>query len=120
MFDDSYTRGLPIYFILGSHQVILGWECVLPIFSKGTIARLEIPSDLAYGGRGYPPGKLRLIFLFYFIKFYSKVIPPNEPLVFEIELITFSSDGNVYRANREKKQKELDEIQAKYNVKSIE
>jgi hypothetical protein len=34
MFDNSYNRGQPVYFILGGGHVIQGWEQVIPMVSK--------------------------------------------------------------------------------------
>lgn len=90
-FDNSFQRGLPLYFIFGAGQVLLGLECVLPLMSKGTRAKLTIPSDLAYGANGYPPS-----------------VPPNTTLMFEIELISFSSDGTVYREYKERSKRDLE------------
>jgi FKBP-type peptidyl-prolyl cis-trans isomerase len=78
MFDNSYQRGQPVYFILGGGHVILGWEKVLPMLSKGEKARITVPPHLAYGDRGYPP-----------------VIPPLATLTYEIELLTFTSSTHM-------------------------
>jgi FKBP-type peptidyl-prolyl cis-trans isomerase len=77
MFDNSYNRGQPLYFILGGGHVIQGWEQVLPMMSKGQKARVTIPPHLAYGDRGYPP-----------------VIPPQATLTYEIELLTFTNSNH--------------------------
>ena len=70
MFDNSYQRGQPVNFILGGE----GWERIIPMLSKGEMARITVPPHLAYGDRGYPP-----------------VIPPLATLTYEIELLTFTS-----------------------------
>ena len=72
-FDSSKARNAAFEFILGSGQVIKGWEQVIPKMSLGMIVQIEVPSALAYGRRGYPP-----------------IIPGEEPLKFEIELISFN------------------------------
>lgn len=69
VFDSSVDRGEPITFRLG--QVIRGWQEAIPMLKKGGKGTFIIPSPLAYGPR--QAGK----------------IPPNSPLVFEIELVDF-------------------------------
>ncbi len=69
-FDNSYKRGNPIEFPVGTGQVISGWDEGIQLLSVGDKARFVIPSELAYGSRGA-----------------GGVIPPNATLVFDVELI---------------------------------
>jgi len=68
VFDSSIERGKPIRIKLD--QVIKGWQIVLPKMKVGDQWKVWIPAELAYGERGA-----------------GGVIGPNEPLVFEIELL---------------------------------
>jgi len=70
VFDSSYQRKQPIDFILGTGQVIKGWDEGLQLMQVGDKARLVIPSDLAYGSKGS-----------------GGDIPPNATLIFDIELM---------------------------------
>jgi FKBP-type peptidyl-prolyl cis-trans isomerase 2 len=45
-FDDSFKRGLPVYFVIGAGQVLHGWEMVLPILSRGETARIVLPPEV--------------------------------------------------------------------------
>ncbi|MBI2674243.1 MAG: FKBP-type peptidyl-prolyl cis-trans isomerase [Candidatus Yanofskybacteria bacterium] len=71
VFDESYGRGQPIQFVLGSGQLIQGWELGLVGMKEGGKRRLVIPPELGYGERGAGGG----------------AIPPNATLLFEIELV---------------------------------
>jgi len=73
VFDNSYERGEPIVFTLGSGQVIPGWEEGIKLLSKGDKAIFNIPPQLAYGENGVGP------------------IPPNATLNFEVELVDISN-----------------------------
>ncbi len=68
-FDDSFSRGEPIQFPLGSGQVIPGWEEGIALLKEGSKAKLVIPYALAYGEQGRGP------------------IPPAADLVFDVELV---------------------------------
>jgi peptidyl-prolyl cis-trans isomerase A (cyclophilin A) len=69
-FDNSYKRGNPIEFPIGTGQVIQGWDEGILLLNKGDKARFVIPSHLAYGEAGA-----------------GGVIPPNATLIFDVELM---------------------------------
>lgn len=71
VFDSSYRRNQPLSFTVGVGQVIEGWDEGILLLEEGDKARLVIPSDLAYGSRGA-----------------GGVIPPNAPLIFDVELVS--------------------------------
>ncbi len=70
VFDSSYQRGEPIAFPIGIGHVIPGWDEGIQLLHEGDKARLVIPAELAYGSRGA-----------------GGVIPPDAPLVFDVELV---------------------------------
>ncbi|KAJ7660845.1 FK506 binding protein [Mycena polygramma] len=75
-FDSSRDRGDPFTTVIGTGQVIRGWDLRVPDLLLGQKARLEIPPDLGYGTRGFPP-----------------VIPPNSKLIFEVELLKINGQS---------------------------
>lgn len=54
VFDTSYTRDVPLDFPLGRGGVIQGWDEGLVGARAGSLLRLDIPNELAYGDS--PPG----------------------------------------------------------------
>jgi peptidylprolyl isomerase len=70
VFDSSHQRGEPATFQIG--RVIEGWNEALTEMKRGEKRILIVPPELAYGQRGYPG-----------------VIPPNEFLIFEVQLLDF-------------------------------
>jgi FKBP-type peptidyl-prolyl cis-trans isomerase FkpA len=69
-FDSSRPRGEPLVFVLGQGRVIRGWDEGIAGMQVGEVRELAIPADLAYGRRGA-----------------GRVIPPHQPLLFEVELV---------------------------------
>ncbi len=69
-FDSSVGTGRPFAFKLGNGDVIKGWDEGVVGMKVGGKRQLRIPSDLAYGDRGYPG-----------------VIPANATLIFDVQLV---------------------------------
>lgn len=68
VFDDSYSRGEPIEFPLGS--LIEGWKQTLVLMPVGSKWQIFLPSDFGYGDRGAGAN-----------------IPGGATLIFELELL---------------------------------
>jgi FKBP-type peptidyl-prolyl cis-trans isomerase len=75
IFDQTEDREQPYRFRIRRHMVIEGWDQILQLMKPGEKRLVIIPPEFAYGTRGQPPG-----------------IPRNATLVFEIELLRFSTD----------------------------
>jgi|UPI000693F03F FKBP-type peptidyl-prolyl cis-trans isomerase len=74
IFDSSYRKGRPMKFYIGN--MIDGWNEGLQLIKEGGRIQLFVPSQLGYKERGVPDGK------------DGYVIPPNTPLVFEVEVLS--------------------------------
>ena len=72
-FDSTYSRDEPIQFALGQGMVLPGWDEGIALMKVGEKARLVIPPELAFGEQGY-----------------RDLIPPDETLTFEVELLEIS------------------------------
>ena len=68
-FDSSAGQSTPPVFAV--NDVIAGWQEALQQMRVGAKWELFVPSDLAYGRRGYPPH-----------------IGPHETLIFQVELLS--------------------------------
>src|SRR5258708_19935652 len=73
-FDSSVDRNDPFAFVLGTGQVIRGWDEGVATMKVGDKAKFTIPPELAYGREGYPGP-----------------IPPNAPLIFYVDLLSIHS-----------------------------
>jgi len=71
VFDTNMPRGKPFGFRLGGGDVISGWNHGIAGMKIGGKRNLLLPAHLGYGAKGSPPD-----------------IPPNAPLIFEVQLIS--------------------------------
>lgn len=69
VFEETKDGEPPFTFILGKDMVIPGWEECMPMLNKNTVARMIIPSDLAYGAKEVG------------------VLKPYSTLVFDVEIV---------------------------------
>jgi peptidylprolyl isomerase len=69
-FDSSRDRSRPFSFVLGTGDVIKGWDEGVATMQVGGLRRLVVPAALAYGS-----------------KKSGDAIPPNATLIFIIELL---------------------------------
>jgi peptidylprolyl isomerase len=69
-FDTSWDDPAPFSFQLGAGSVIPGWDEGVAGMKEGGRRQLIIPPDLGYGKQGQPPD-----------------IPPNETLIFVVDLL---------------------------------
>ena len=70
IFDTSTERGEPLKFVIGTGQVIKGWDIGIMSMKLGEKAELVIKPEYGYGKIGAPPK-----------------IPGDATLIFEVELI---------------------------------
>lgn len=68
IFDSSYNRNKPIVFSIG--QMNKGWNEGLQLMNVGTKGKLLLPSHLGYGEKGFPG-----------------YVPPNTPIIFDLEIL---------------------------------
>jgi len=73
-FDSSRDHGRPFRFVVGAGKVIRGWDEGVQGMRAGGQRLLLIPSRLGYGPSGA-----------------GGVIPPNAPLLFEVELLAIEA-----------------------------
>uniref|UniRef100_A0A7S1XY78 peptidylprolyl isomerase n=1 Tax=Phaeomonas parva TaxID=124430 RepID=A0A7S1XY78_9STRA len=85
-FDSSRDRGRAFNFVIGTGQVIRGWDEGFASMKKGEHAVLKIRADYGYGERGSPPK-----------------IPGGATLLFDVELEDFH--------DKEKEKWEMDDAE---------
>lgn len=84
-FDSSRNRKEPFYFNVGKGQVLKAWDIAVLSMQRGEVCTFLCNPDYAYGAAGNPDK-----------------IPPNSPVVFEMELLNFegeilTEDGGIIR-----------------------
>jgi FKBP-type peptidyl-prolyl cis-trans isomerase (trigger factor) len=85
VFDSSITRNQPVSFPLGVAQALPAWDQGIIGMKVGGRRKLESPPFLAYGQSGI-----------------AGLVPPNAPVVFEIDLLSVGeADDPITKKNRE-------------------
>lgn len=79
MVDSSYEKDQPFVFNLESGKAIKGWDVAIKTMAKGEKARVTLSPKYGYGLTGAPPN-----------------IPPNAKLIFEMELLKWQSNRDVF------------------------
>ena len=91
-FDSSFKRNKPFTFELQANRVIRCWDEAFQHLSKGVKARLICPPEYAYGSQGA-----------------GRVIPPNTPLLFDVQLVDINPPiqeaSHIDETSRSKKSK---------------
>ncbi len=75
VFDSSYQRGQPVSFPVNG--VIKGWTEALQLMPEGSVWKLFIPANLAYGQQSPSP-----------------LIGPNSTLIFKVHLISIAKPNS--------------------------
>ena len=70
VFDTNVGKDRPLVVQIGMKEVIPGFEMGIVGTNKGTIRKIKIPAELAYGATGA-----------------GNIIPPNSDLIFEFKII---------------------------------
>lgn len=69
-FLNSYDRGKPVSFKLGTNRVMQGWNEGIVGMKVGGKRRLMVPPELGYGAKGV-----------------GDIVPPKADLIFDVELL---------------------------------
>ncbi|KAL9240032.1 hypothetical protein vseg_014295 [Gypsophila vaccaria] len=107
----SYDQGTSFKFKLRQGEVIEGLDEGIATMKKGEKAIFTIPPNIAYGEAGFPP-----------------LVPPNSSLIFEVDMISWSTirdvtgDGGVLKriiveGDGWASPKDGDEVSVKYEAK---
>jgi FKBP-type peptidyl-prolyl cis-trans isomerase len=75
IYDTRREPYLPYEFVVGDGTVIKGWDLAIPLLSKGSTAKVFLPSSLAFGANPRPGP-----------------ITPNAIVMFEVEVIDVKSN----------------------------
>jgi hypothetical protein len=99
VFDSSLTRGQPFKFVIGSGQVIRGWDAGLLGMCVGEKRELILPPDFGYGDRGAGadiPGGATLKFTVELLEIGEA--PPQPNIFAEIDT---NADGSITKGELE-------------------
>ena len=72
VFDSTYVTGKPVTIPVGIGAAIKGWDVSICSLKKGSKATIFCPPEYAYGDKGF-----------------KNVVPPNCPLIFDLEVLDF-------------------------------
>lgn len=77
-FDSSLDKQEPFEYVMGTGDVIKGWDECIAVLSEGAASTFYVPSTLAYGENGQ-----------------GNLIAPNSILVFDLEMLEIMKKENL-------------------------
>lgn len=89
---DASPEGEPFVFQVGYRQVVMGWDLAMTRLKVGTKATIFVPALLAYGSSGV-----------------GESIPPDAPLMYEVEILSImtTADYDAYMRELENKERQF-------------
>ncbi|MDA3892417.1 MAG: FKBP-type peptidyl-prolyl cis-trans isomerase [Salinivirgaceae bacterium] len=82
LFDSSHKKKNPVRVTIGINQLFKGLDIGLMLMNKGSKLQLIVPSELAYGEKGF-----------------GNIVPPNTNITFDVEMVDLKTPPTITKWN---------------------